>query len=131
MRGTLDLTEGSSIKNLTVPSGTSFPTNANEGEVFALTSGNTGLYLYHWSQWIKLETSTMILVDATENPVNQVIPVATSVEGHTLIIKRIDNSANSCVVTAASGNIDNSSSIPLYYLEALTVKSHNGQWYVI
>jgi hypothetical protein len=131
MRATINLTEGSVITNLTVPFGAAFPLDANEGELYTLTSGNTGLYLYHSSQWIKLESSAIILVDASEGPVNQVLPAASSVDGHTIIVKRIDNSANGCTVSATSGTIDTASSIPLYYLEALTCKSHNGQWYVI
>lgn len=54
------IVEGSSIQNATVPSGTAFPSLPNVGELFYLTSGNTGLYSYNGSAW-ELSSSSAVL----------------------------------------------------------------------
>lgn len=41
------VSEGSVIVNATVASGTAFPANPNEGELFYLTTGGVGLYFYN------------------------------------------------------------------------------------
>ncbi len=40
----LTVSEGSHINNLTIPSGTAFPTNGNTGELFYPTTGAVGVY---------------------------------------------------------------------------------------
>lgn len=47
----LTVSEGSHINNLTIPSGTAFPTNGNTGELFYLTTGAVGVYCHNGSQW--------------------------------------------------------------------------------
>lgn len=50
VNGNLTVAEGGKIVNLTLPSGTAFPANENEGEMFVLTADingyNRGLYAY-------------------------------------------------------------------------------------
>lgn len=50
------LLEGSDVVNLTLPSGTSFPTSPNVGEVFFKTSDNK-VYVYHSTAWNELAGS--------------------------------------------------------------------------
>ncbi len=47
----LTVSEGSHINNLTIPSGNTFPTNGNTGELFYLTTGAVGVYCHNGSQW--------------------------------------------------------------------------------
>ena len=47
----INLAEGSVISNLTVASGTTFPTTASLGELFYLTTGTVGLYIFDGSTW--------------------------------------------------------------------------------
>lgn len=47
--------EGSAITNLTVPSGTSFPSNANAGELF-YRNDELKLYVHNGSTWIELSS---------------------------------------------------------------------------
>ena len=47
--------EGSAITNLTVPSGTAFPSNANAGELFYRTD-ESKLYVHNGTGWIELAT---------------------------------------------------------------------------
>lgn len=49
----INLAEGSVVSNLTVASGTDFPAGANLGELFYLTAGSVGLYIYDGSNWNK------------------------------------------------------------------------------
>ena len=48
--GNLELTEGASIKNLTIPSGTSFPANGNLGELFILLPSKV-LHIHNGEEW--------------------------------------------------------------------------------
>ena len=51
----IKLIEGSTLQNLVIATGTSFPSNADEGELFVRTdAGNAGLYVYQNSVWSKL-----------------------------------------------------------------------------
>lgn len=51
----IKLIEGSALQNLVIATGTSFPSNADEGELFVRTdAGNAGLYVYQNSSWNKL-----------------------------------------------------------------------------
>ena len=43
--------EGGIIINPVISSGTSFPTNTNLGELFYLTTGTVGLYIYAGTGW--------------------------------------------------------------------------------
>lgn len=55
----IDLVEGSSIANLTVDSGTSFPSDANSGELFVRTDSDVelrGLYLYEDGVWTRVSS---------------------------------------------------------------------------
>ena len=58
--GDLTLAEGAEINNITVATGNSFPANPNEGEMFYLTSGNIGLYVYDTnnSSWNQITNTT-------------------------------------------------------------------------
>jgi hypothetical protein len=47
----IQLVEGADISNLTVDSGTSFPSNPSVGELFYKTSATVGLYVYSGSAW--------------------------------------------------------------------------------
>jgi hypothetical protein len=49
----INLLEGSNITNLTAPTGTAYPSNANAGEIFFRTdSPNVGLYTYSGTAWV-------------------------------------------------------------------------------
>lgn len=55
----IDLVEGSSIANLTVDSGTSFPSDPNSGELFVRTDSDVelrGLYLYEDGVWSRVSS---------------------------------------------------------------------------
>lgn len=47
----LKLLEGAVLENATIPSGISFPLTANSGELFFLTVGDAGFYVYDGSAW--------------------------------------------------------------------------------
>ena len=49
----INLAEGSVVSNLTVASGADFPASATLGELFYLTAGSIGLYIYDGSNWNK------------------------------------------------------------------------------
>lgn len=49
----INLIEGSDVKNLILPSGTSFPQNPNPGELFFYTTDST-VYLYQTTSWVAL-----------------------------------------------------------------------------
>ena len=70
MKAQIEVPEGSAIKNLTVPSGTVFPTEATTGELFYLTSGEVNLYVYRSTSWVGLIRDNMVIefVNATANP---------------------------------------------------------------
>lgn len=54
----MELAEGAVIKNLTVPSGTSWPDNPGIGELFFLIDGdNEGLYHHDGVTWIRHNTT--------------------------------------------------------------------------
>lgn len=57
----ITLTEGSNIENFTTNSGTSFPANGNDGEIFYLTSGDIGFYAHAQGNWYKIITSPITL----------------------------------------------------------------------
>lgn len=51
----IKLIEGSAMQNLVIATGTSFPSNPDEGELFVRTdAGNAGLYVYQSAVWSKL-----------------------------------------------------------------------------
>jgi hypothetical protein len=52
--------EGSVIINATVPSGAAFPLTPNIGELFYLTSGIPGLYLYTGIDWSSVAGSSIL-----------------------------------------------------------------------
>ena len=52
----ITLMEGSDISNLTVESGTSFPQNADAGELFFKTTDQS-LYIYNGSSWVEAGSS--------------------------------------------------------------------------
>lgn len=52
----INLLEGSDVKNLILPSGTSFPQNPNPGELFFKTTDTT-VYVYQTNSWVALGTS--------------------------------------------------------------------------
>ena len=52
----LTLAEGSEITNITIPSGTSFPTNENIGEFFFKSDENE-LYIHDGTDWVIVQTS--------------------------------------------------------------------------
>ena len=56
----INLVDGTAISNLEVANGTSLPGTPNDGELFYLTSGNIGLYVYDSSQlnWVRITTDT-------------------------------------------------------------------------
>lgn len=74
----LTLKEGSRINNLTVPSGTSFPSNANAGEMFYLTSGSVGMYVHNGSSWILLTTSVSKILRQTVTTSNGIWTISLS-----------------------------------------------------
>ena len=59
----IQITEGSNVGNLTVASGTAFPSNANEGELFYRSDAATtvkGLYLYVGGNWDRIASADSI-----------------------------------------------------------------------
>lgn len=52
----IEIPEGTEVKNITVPSGTSFPGTPNVGELFYLTAGEVGLYVHTGSVWVSAGT---------------------------------------------------------------------------
>lgn len=55
----LNLVKGSIISNARINSGASLPVIGNNGELFFLTSGDVGLYVFKNSQWRKVFDSTL------------------------------------------------------------------------
>ena len=85
----IQLTEGSNVENLTVASGTAFPSNPNEGELFfrsdtAVT--DKGLYLYVGGNWDRIAST-----DSLTMPTGASLP-ATANEGDAFY--RNSNDAN-------------------------------------
>lgn len=57
----VNLAEGSEIVNLTVATGSAFPSNANIGELFFRTdSPNVGLYIHDGSAWSEVLTGASV-----------------------------------------------------------------------
>lgn len=59
----IQITEGANVANLTVASGTAFPSNANEGELFYRSDVSTtvkGLYLYVGGNWDRIASADSI-----------------------------------------------------------------------
>lgn len=50
----ITLVEGSEIQNLVVATGPTFPAAPDTGELFFLTSGDSGLHMYDGTQWLRL-----------------------------------------------------------------------------
>ena len=78
-------------------------------------------------------TDVVILADATSGNVSITLPTATTVSGYRFVIKRIDNSGNTCEVTrSGSDTIDGQTnqSLALQYT-SLTVVSNGSNWYII
>lgn len=133
MKAQIEVPEGSAIKNLTVPSGTVFPSNANDGELFYLTSGEVNLYVYRTPTWEGLIRDDMVIefINASTS-VNYALPSAALFTDVAYRLKRIDNTAFNVTISGSSGQtVDGDSSISLYPFEALTLIGYNGQWYVI
>lgn len=55
----LSLSEGSELTNITVPSGTAFPTNDNVGELFFRTDQNT-LYIRDNTTWVTVKDADLL-----------------------------------------------------------------------
>jgi len=70
----INLVEGSSVDNLTIASGSSFPGAANTAELF-YRSDEGALYLYTGAEWVNLATPTLTESDITDalnyTPVNK------------------------------------------------------------
>lgn len=133
MKANIEVPEGSAIKNLTVPWGTVFPSNANDGELFFLTSGEANLYVYRTPTWESLIRDDMVIefINATSN-LNYSLPSAALFTDKAYRLKRIDSSTFNVTISGSSGQtVDGDSSISLYPFEALTLIGYNGQWYVI
>jgi hypothetical protein len=123
----LTLDEGSNIENFTAKSGTSFPANGNDGELFYLTSGDAGFYAYAQSNWHKIVTKplterTQITGNTTlvgsetyigvRHSADITITLPTGIDGQFLIIKDELGVAatHSITITPASGqNIETQS----------------------
>jgi len=58
----INLIEGSKIVNVTVDSGTAFPSLPNVGELFFRTdSPNAGLYFYEGASWLRSATGSSLV----------------------------------------------------------------------
>ena len=81
----IKLSEGSSVQNLVVASGTAFPALPNEGELFYRTDGaNAGLYVHNGTTWalVGANTSAVASVNGMTGTVTipaYVLPVATAI----------------------------------------------------
>lgn len=72
----IQINEGSNVSNLTVASGTSFPPNANEGELFFRSDANIsvkGLYLFIGEDWDRIASA-----DSITTPVGAVFPTTSN-----------------------------------------------------
>lgn len=77
----IDLVEGSEVINLAVARGTSFPASPDEGELFYLTSGTVGLYVYKTSGWtLIMDPASVAITGGTINgtSIGQTTPAAGS-----------------------------------------------------
>lgn len=134
----MDLGEGASIKNLTAPQGDSFPDNANAAELFYLTQGDVGLYLFT-DQWLRIATESevvnrhvCVLLDGSSSSVSHTIPEASTLDGFRYTMKRIDDSPFSVVASFdSSSTVEGDDEIDIYGNEAITLISKNGSWYYI
>lgn len=66
----VQIKEGTDISNATVDSGVGFPAGANIGELFFLTSGTIGLYVYTGAQWSRIlnDSAAFAFLDLTDTP---------------------------------------------------------------
>jgi hypothetical protein len=129
VEGNLSLVEGSHVDNLTMPSGTAFPTGTR-GELFYLSeaSGNNpvGVYIYTGSAWVVLSDVSMTssgivftdmkeptgFYDATETVISfvnatrtfSIAPVASSFTVYAKGVRHIKTVAESCTITNTEGN---------------------------
>ena len=69
----IDLTEGSEIINLTVPTGTAFPSNPNDGELFYRTD-LTAYYGYQNGSWTSPHDQTYGAYEARNSLSDPVMP---------------------------------------------------------
>lgn len=78
-------------------------------------------------------SDTVIFANATSNNVTVTLPAASSLAGYRFYIKRIDNSANSCMIArSGSDTIDGQTSISVdFQYTSLTVVSNGSAWYII
>lgn len=77
------LLEGSDIVNLTLPSGTSFPSSPNVGEVFFKTSDNK-VYVYYFSDWTAIGGSASSAV--TVNSGTSLPDINTVADGELFVV---------------------------------------------
>lgn len=61
--------EGSSLTNAVLPSGTVFPVSPDLGELFYMSSGNTGLFIYNGEMWYEPGGDTFIANESTRQAV--------------------------------------------------------------
>ena len=73
----VSISEGGSIVNATIASGSSFPTSPSTGELFFRTDApNTGLYVYTGSEWSQAGSSGVVSFDSLN--VKQAVRAATT-----------------------------------------------------
>ena len=56
----LTLIEGSEIANATIATGSILPSSPDNGELFYLSSGSVGFYIYQAGSWIRITTATAV-----------------------------------------------------------------------
>lgn len=133
MRAEIELREGSSIKNLTAPSGSSFPDLANEAELFFLTGSPGSLYVFRSGSWVDVIKGGMTIEFVDGNVITtHVLPSATLFSDLVYRIKRVDGGTTPIELSCTSTQtIDGEQTAELYAWESLSLIGHNGNWYIV
>jgi len=97
--------EGTVIVNATVPSGTAFPSSANAGELFYLTTGATGLYSHDGSAWNLAAKAVDLTTHIADQTLHLTSVQNTLVDGITVLASDINTipNTNARVTTLENG----------------------------
>lgn len=101
----ISLLDSSVIENFQIQNGTSLPsTGLNLGELFYLTSGDVGLYIYNGTEWVKSTGSGAVYTAGSGIAISgsNVISSTVSAAGNTYQVQMSDGSGGFAAIPAPS-----------------------------